>query len=246
MNLTVVDRNECLKRWQRPARQWRTKMPLYFDPFLKIDPIPDGGVQSLAVDPTNPNAGSGGHTDGSVRFLQEGIEHYNTSSFQIISAGKDAHFEQTTPLFSEDDTFDFSQSTTEPTAGAGKINFSEVAIVKRTDSTAPSVDYESFQFADNAGTDGKGYVLTSIQHGTTDTSLVDQSGTEASSRLFVGNLTLDSQASAGGEDSWGLWQINVEPNQYDPDAFANDLYDPPTGPAVATETLTIVHEGFWV
>ena len=61
---------------------------------------------------------------------------------------------------------------------------------------------ESYQFAHNAGTDGKGYVLTSIQHGTTDTSLVDQSGTEASSRLFVGNLTLDSQASAGGEDSW--------------------------------------------
>ena len=48
-----------------------------------------------------------------------------------------------------------------------------------------------------------------------------------------------------GEDSLGLFQINVEPNQYDPDAFANDLYDP-TGPAVATETLTIVHEGFLV
>ena len=50
-------------------------------------------------------------------------------------------------------------------------------------------------------------------------------------------------SSPHGEDSLGLFQINVEPNQYDPDAFANDLYDP-TGPAVATETLTIVHEGF--
>ena len=45
------------------------------------------------------------------------------------------------------------------------------------------------------GTDGKGYVLTSIQHSATDTSLVDQTDTEASSRLFVGNLTLNSQAS---------------------------------------------------
>jgi hypothetical protein len=235
-------------------------MPLYFDPFLKIE-VPEGGAQSLAVDPTNPNVGSSGHTDGSVRFVDAGIEHYNPSSFQIISAGKD-------------DAFDFSQSTTEPTAPAGVVNHSEFAIVKRLDSTAPTVDHvfgvevpkltseptapeagggpkdwiivESYQFAHNAGTDGKGYVLTSIQHGTTDTSLVDQSGTEASSRLFVGNLTLDSQASAGGEDSWGLWQVNVEPNQYDPGAFANDLCDSPTEPAVAMETLTVAHEGWLI
>ncbi len=49
-----------------------------------------------------------------------------------------------------------------------------------------------------------------------------------------------------GEDSLGLFQINVEPNQYDPDAFANDLHDSPTGPAVAMETLTIAHEGYWL
>jgi hypothetical protein len=64
------------------------------------------------------------------------------------------------------DTFDFQpQLTSEPTAPEG------------------------------GGADGKGYVLTSIQHSATDTSLVDQTDTEASSRLFVGNLTLDSQAS---------------------------------------------------
>ena len=335
--------------------------------------------------------------------------------------------------FNGADPFDFSQLMSEPTAPAGEVNHSEFAIVKRLDATTPTVDYvfgvevpkltseptapeaggapkdwiivESCQFADNAGT-GKSYVLTSIQHSTTDTSLVDQSGTEASSRLFVGNLTLDShasvqtgfgggvsvasgdvngdtnaieqtitlffgdgspttsahaaislgdgkaieaagddygigewsdpaqpdanpdtfdcseltqwasstgapdatgdaadfvawqkadalgdpitftytvtntspayddpqltaiqtrtglllpavqddgpllppvlQTSAGGEDSWGLWQINVEPNQYDPDAFANDLHDSPTGPAVAMETLTIAHEGYWL
>ena len=46
---------------------------------------------------------------------------------------------------------------------------------------------------EGGGTDGKGYVLTSIQHSATDTSLVDQTDTEASSRLFVGNLTLNSR-----------------------------------------------------
>jgi hypothetical protein len=336
--------------------------------------------------------------------------------------------------FNGADAYDFSQLMSEPTAPAGEVNHSEFAIVKRLDSTAPTVDYvfgvevpkltseptapeagggpkdwiivESYQFADNAGADGKGYVLTSIQHSATDTTLVDQSGTEASSRLFVGNLTLDSQASvqtgfgggvsvaagdvngdtnaieqtitlffgdgspttsahaaislgdgkaieaagddygigewsdpaqpdanpdtldcseltqwasstgapdatgdaadfvawqkaealgdpitftytvtntspayddpqltaiqartglllpavqddglllpavlqtsAGGEDSWGLWQINVEPNQYNPDTFANDLHDSPTRPAVAMETLTIAHEGYWL
>ena len=75
---------------------------------------------------------------------------------------------------------------------------------------------ESYQFADNAGADGKGYVLTSIQHSATDTTLVDQSGTEASSRLFVGNLTLDSQASVqtgfGGGVSVAAGDVNGDTN----------------------------------
>ena len=45
------------------------------------------------------------------------------------------------------------------------------------------------------GNGGKGYVLTSIQHSATDTSLLDQPSTEASNRLFVGNLTMNSEAS---------------------------------------------------
>ena len=75
---------------------------------------------------------------------------------------------------------------------------------------------ESCQFADDAGTDGKSYVLTSTQHSTTDTSLVDQSGTEASSRLFVGNLTLNSQASVqtgfGGGVSVASGDVNGDTN----------------------------------
>ena len=45
------------------------------------------------------------------------------------------------------------------------------------------------------GNGGKGYVLTSIQHSATDTSLLDQPSTEASNRLFVGNLTMNSEVS---------------------------------------------------
>ena len=146
--------------------------------------------------------------------------------------------------FNGADAYDFSQLMSEPTAPAGEVNHSEFAIVKRLDSTAPTVDYvfgvevpkltseptapeagggpkdwiivESYQFADNAGADGKGYVLTSIQHSATDTTLVDQSGTEASSRLFVGNLTLDSQASVqtgfGGGVSVAAGDVNGDTN----------------------------------
>ena len=72
-------------------------------------------------------------------------------------------------------------------------------------------------------------------------------------------------SSAGGEDSWGLWQINVQSNQHGPNALENDLHDGGLssegdiqrggwisdvtyedlagGTAVATETLAIAHEG---
>ena len=130
------------------------------------------------------------------------------------------------------DAYDFSQLMSEPTAPAGEVNHSEFAIVKRLNSTAPTVDYvfgvevpkltseptapeagggpkdwiivESYQFADNAGADGKGYLLTSIQHSATDTTLVDQSGTEASSRLFVGNLTLNSEPAVPAQGDEAL------------------------------------------
>ncbi len=48
-----------------------------------------------------------------------------------------------------------------------------------------------------------------------------------------------------GEDSWGLWQINVDPAQTDnPDTF--DCSELVQWASVATETLTITHEGFWL
>ena len=52
-----------------------------------------------------------------------------------------------------------------------------------------------------------------------------------------------------GEDSRGLWQINVDPAQRDvnPDTFdCSELVQWAGGTAVATETLTIAHEGWWL
>ena len=61
---------------------------------------------------------------------------------------------------------------------------------------------------------GKGYVLTSIQHSATDTSLLDQPNTEASSRLFVGNLTMNSEASLGDPITFTA-TVRVNPPAYD-------------------------------
>jgi|RhiMethySRZTD1v2_1073278.scaffolds.fasta_scaffold2085667_1 hypothetical protein len=52
-----------------------------------------------------------------------------------------------------------------------------------------------------------------------------------------------------GEDSLGLWQINVEPTQPDvnPDTFdSSELVQWASGTALATETLTTAHEGLWL
>ena len=119
---------------------------------------------SLAVDPTNPDVGSSGHPgglnlampDGSVRFLHASDAagdyaigappadgYLNPSSFQIVAAGPKGEAEP--------------QFTTEPTAPQAGGGHKDWIIV------------ESCQFAD-AGADGKGYVLTSIQHSATEES----------------------------------------------------------------------------
>jgi len=52
-----------------------------------------------------------------------------------------------------------------------------------------------------------------------------------------------------GEDSFGLWQINAGPTQpnVNPDTFdCSGLVQWASGTAVATETLTIAHEGYWL
>jgi Lysozyme like domain len=51
-----------------------------------------------------------------------------------------------------------------------------------------------------------------------------------------------------GEDSKGLWQINVGQSQTDNhDKFdCAELVQWASGTAVATETITIAHEGFWL
>jgi Lysozyme like domain len=56
-------------------------------------------------------------------------------------------------------------------------------------------------------------------------------------------------SSTSGEDSRGLWQINVEPNgNIQKGGWISDVtYEGlQGGTAVAMETLTIAHEGYWL
>ena len=94
---------------------------------------------------------------------------------------------------------DFKAAATEPTAPKPNLDSSSVAtLVDLTDSSDMSpwtVTHDTSRDADAPDADGKGYVVTSIQHLATEPLLVDQNSTDASSRLFVGNLTMNSEAS---------------------------------------------------
>jgi hypothetical protein len=102
-----------------------------------------------------------------------------------------------TLLFREGDTFDFQpQLTSEPTApqaGGGHKDWIKV---------------ESFQFADNADADGKGYLLTSIQHSVTEESQLGDPITFASAPSsqtsfpgFTGGVFVASARSLGDYDA---------------------------------------------
>ena len=65
----------------------------------------------------------------------------------------------------------------------------------------------------------------------------------------IGLSAAFADVDGSGEDSWGLWQINVEPAREDPDVFdCSELVQwaaspTPGGAEVAMETLAIAHEG---
>ena len=88
---------------------------------------------------------------------------------------------------------------------------------------APNGASNTFLFAEKVqGSDGE-YVLAAVQHHATQ------------------------PLSGAGEDSFGLWQINAEPNEgslHKGGWICDVTYEhPPAGNAVAIETLTLAHEG---
>jgi hypothetical protein len=96
---------------------------------------------------------------------------------------------------------------------------------------------ESCQFADNAGVEDKGYVLTSVEHRTTEESQFGQAVTFT----YTVGVSPSATGSIGG--------VYVASGDVDgaPNAFEYDFCDggtAATGPVVAMETLTIAHEGF--
>lgn len=113
---------------------------------------------------------------------------------------------------------------------------------------------ETFQFAvpeDNAGDGYAGshalyqdVTVPPMTDGTSNTFMYAEKF-----QLLDGEHVLTTvQHAAGGEDSRGLWQINVAPDEgairkggWICDVTHEDL---PGGTTVAMETLTIAHEGF--
>src|SRR5215207_3675159 len=102
--------------------------------------------------------------------------------------------------------------------------------------------------------------------GTSNTVLFSERYTRPDGEHVLTAVQHASQtSSAVGEDSRGLWQINLEPDQHGPNAFEHDqndggapsegnirtggwisdvtYEDSQGGNAVAMETLTIAHEG---
>jgi hypothetical protein len=121
-------------------------------------------------------------------------------------------------------------------------------------------DVESFQFAvseDNARGDNyagshalyQDLIVPGVKDGTSNTFMYAEKF-----QLPDGEYVLtavqhhaNEPGSAGGEDSRGLWQINLEPGNgnIQKGGWISDVtYEAsPGGNAVAMETLTIAHEG---
>ena len=122
----------------------------------------------------------------------------------------------------------------DPNNPNAEVNHSEFLVVKLLDATTPKVHMDD------------GLLLPAVQ---TDDAVTWTAIAMAESGGNTG------AHNPRGEDSRGLWQINVDPAQTNnPDTFdcselvqlASEPAELPGQSTVATETLTIVHEGFLV
>ena len=200
----------------------------------RVDAATPQPIDDLAVDPNNPNVGSSGHTGGANFAMGDGSVRLNPSSFQIISAGKDDGL--LLPAVKTDDG----------------------------EATIPDGTSNTVLFVERYGSPDGEYVLTAVQHVSQPEASVPETGDEVLIGFEFGDVN-------GGEDSRGLFQINVDPVQSDADTFdCSELTQWASGTpleggvrkgdwitdvtyesvellgqsTVATETLTIAHEGF--
>ena len=133
-----------------------------------------------------------------------------------------------------DDLIIFSYSTGPGSqAGADLRKGTWLTDVTHEDAPAGDGTSNTFMYAEKYPLEDDGYVLTAIQHGSVDTL---QGGTDGAQNtpgalLFIFSQEPTAQDTASG--SYVLYQ---------------DVVVPPieTGPALAVESLTIAHEGFWL
>ena len=119
-------------------------------------------------------------------------------------------------------------------------------------------DVESFQFAvseDNAR--GNNYagshalyqdlIVPGVKDGTSNTFMYAEKFQLPDGEHVLTAIQHDArEPSSAGEDSRGLWQINLEPGKgnIQKGGWISDVtYEASGGNAVAMETLTIAHEG---
>ena len=157
--------------------------------------------------------------------------------------------------------------TVDPTNPNAEVNHSEIIVVRLLDTTTPKVETDDrYTFAfDGYSNTGDGGIIIDFTPGPDDNAGLPAVQTDDGLSLTpvqsdnAVTWTAIAMAESGGntdvhnphgEDSRGLWQINLDPAQTDnPDTFdcselvqwASESVELLGQPTVATEGLTIVH-----